>query len=350
VDTIHYPYQTIDRLSGDCDDTSVLMASMLGNVGVNTCFVDVPGHIFVLVDTGLDQRNRTALAADSTMIAISNEEVWIPLETTSLAKGFTQAWRDGGDEINAATAQGPVNYFDVTDSQERYEPSMPPGDRHVRLVNEARFDSLLAAEADTVSAMRDRYFAARYGPNWRKDTVTVDALNELARVEFDGGNLEGARGDLEKAVVMAPQSALAHNNLGVVLAVMDSLRPADQHWSAAIALGDSKPGIALNRGLGRWAAGDSAAATRMLGPAVADAGGYAAACHLIGLAASDSVDRAANPLPQDLILRTRIRSLLRESAAPAGTRPRAAVRPSSAEVTPPSTSVQGIGKYLYWIE
>jgi len=67
VDTIHYPYQTLDRLSGDCDDTTVLMASLLGNVGVNTQFVDVPGHIFLLVDTGLHENNRSALGVDSTM-------------------------------------------------------------------------------------------------------------------------------------------------------------------------------------------------------------------------------------------------------------------------------------------
>ena len=350
VDTIHYPYQTIDRLSGDCDDTSVLFASLLGNVGVNTCFVDVPGHIFVLVDTGLPERSRSALGADSTLIVISNEEVWIPLETTSLAKGFTQAWRDGADEIQAASARGPVGYYDVTDAQARYEPSMPPGDRHIRLVDEARFMARLSAEAKTISAMRDEYFAAQYGVDARKMEASADALMEVARVDFEGGDLKGARGQLVGALAKAPQSASAHNNLGVVLAAMDSLRAADEHWATAIALGTRNAGIALNRGLGRWAAGDSVSAGRILGPAIADAGGYAAACGLIGLAPTDSLDRAGNPAPEDLILRSRIRNLLRETAVGAGAKPRTAARPSSAEVTPPSTSVHGIGKYLYWIE
>src|SRR5678816_114201 len=129
VDTIHYPYQTLERLSGDCDDTTVLMASLLGNVGVDTRFVDVPGHIFLIVDTGLHERNRSALGADSTMMVITDEKVWIPLETTSLARGFAQAWRDGADEITAASARAPVEYVDVTDSQVRYEPVLPPGER-----------------------------------------------------------------------------------------------------------------------------------------------------------------------------------------------------------------------------
>jgi tetratricopeptide (TPR) repeat protein/transglutaminase-like putative cysteine protease len=349
VDTIHYPYQTIDRLSGDCDDTTVLMASLLGNVGVNTCFVDVPGHIFLLVDTGLHERNRSALGADSTMIVINDERVWIPLETTSLARGFTQAWRDGADEILAASAQGPVKYYDVTDAQIRYEPAVPPGDRHIRMLDEARFTARLSAEAKAVSAMRDEYFAAHFGAATRELEATAGALEEIARVDFEGGDLEGARRQLEDALAKAPQSASAHNNLGVVLAAMDSLRAADEHWSAAIALGSRDPGIGLNRGLARWAAGDSVAAAPMLGAAVADAGGYAAACRLIALAPEELLDRGADRTPEDLTLRARLRRLLRLSSG-GGARPRAGVRPLSAEGNSPSPTVSGIAKYLYWIE
>src|SRR5205085_6747105 len=126
VDTIHYPFQTLDRLSGDCDDTTVLTASLLGNLGVNTRFVDVPGHIFLLVDTGLHERNRSALGVDSTLMVIADQQVWIPLETTSLAKGFAQAWRDGADEIAGASLSDTVRTYDVTDAQSRYEPATPP--------------------------------------------------------------------------------------------------------------------------------------------------------------------------------------------------------------------------------
>jgi transglutaminase-like putative cysteine protease len=349
VDTIHYPYQTIDRLSGDCDDTTVLMASLLGNVGVNTRFVDVPGHIFLLVDTGLHERNRSALGADSTMMVIADEEVWIPLETTSLARGFAQAWRDGADEIAAASARGPVGYVDVTDSQVRYEPVLPPGERHIRTLDEPRFDARLAAEAKAVSAIRDQYFSAHFGAVSRELEATADALEEVARIEFEGGDLAAARRQLESALAKAPQSAPAHNNLGVVLAAMDSLSAADQHWRAAIALGRRDAGILLNRGLARWAGGDSVAAGQMIGPAVAEAGGYAAACRLIALAPEDSLDRGADLSPEDLTLRARLRSVLRHSTA-ASEKSRAGPRSAPAESIPPLPPIRGIGNHLYWIE
>ncbi len=350
VDTIHYPYQTLERLSGDCDDTTVLMASLLGNVGVNTRFVDVPGHIFLVVDTGLHERNRSALGADSAMMVITDEEVWIPLETTSLARGFAQAWRDGADQIVAATARGRVDYIDVTDSQVHFEPVLPPGERRIRTLDEARFNARLAAEAKAVSAIRDEYFAAHFGAASREFEATAAALEEVARIDFEGGDLEGARKQLEGALAKAPQSAPAHNNLGVVLAAMDSLRAADEHWRAAIALGRRDAGIALNRGLARWAVGDSVSAGQMLGTAVAEAGGYVAACRLIALAPEDSLDRAADLAPEDLTLRARIRNFLRHNTVVGSEKPRAGARAVGAESSPPSLPVRGIGKYLYWIE
>jgi len=350
VDTIHYPYQTLERLSGDCDDTTVLMASMLGNVGVDTRFVDVPGHIFLLVDTGLHERNRSALGADSTMMVIVDEEVWIPLETTSLARGFAQAWRDGADEINAASAQGPVGYVDVTDSQIRYEPALPPGGRSIRTLDETRFNARLAAEAKAVAAIRDEYFAAHFGAASRELEASADALEQVARIDFEGGDLEGARKQLEGALAKAPQSAPAHNNLGVVLAAMDSLSAADEHWRAAIALGRRDAGITLNRGLARWAGGDSVSAVPMLATAVADAGGYEAACRLIALAPEDSLDHAAGLASEDLTLRARIRSLLRHSAAVGSDKSQPGAGARNAGSSLPSPPVRGIGNYLYWIE
>ena len=353
VDTIHYPFQTLDRLSGDCDDTTVLMAALLGNLGVNTRFVDVPGHIFLLVDTGLHEHNRSALGVDSTLMVIAEKQVWIPLETTSLAQGFARAWRDGADEIATATASDTVRTFDVTQAQERYEPATPLGERRVRVLDETHFDARLRAEAKAISSLREEFFAARFGAGTRELEATAEALEEVARIEFEGGNLEGARSRLEGALAKAPHSASVHNNLGVVLAAMDSLDTADEHWRAALALGRPDPGIALNRGIARWAHGDSVGAVALLGDAIAESGGHAAACKLIGLSPEDSQDPEGDLSSEELTLRSRIRNLLRQSAvtghAGRGKAP-ASSRPLSSEPAFPNVPVHELSKYLYWIE
>ena len=350
VDTIHYPYQTLDRLSGDCDDTTVLMASLLGNLGVNTQFVDVPGHIFLLVDSGLHERSRSALGVDSTLMVIAEEQVWIPLETTSLAQGFAKAWRDGADEIAAGAASDTVRYFDVTQAQVRYEPATPPGERRVRTLDEARFNARLRAEAKGISSIREEYFAARFGAGTRELEVTAAALEEVARIEFEGGNFAGARSQLEGALAKAPHSANVHNNLGVVLAAMDSVTAADLHWRAALAIGRRDPGIALNRGIACWARGDSVGAVPLLGTAVAEAGGYEAACKLVGLSPEDSQDRAANLSNEELTLRSRIRSFIRQNEVVSKENSRPLGHPSAAESAPPNVPLREVSKYLYWIE
>ena len=350
VDTIHYPYQTLDRLSGDCDDTTVLMASLLGNLGVNTQFVDVPGHIFLLVDSGLHERSRSALGVDSTLMVIAEEQVWIPLETTSLAQGFAKAWRDGADEIAAGAASDTVRYFDVTQAQVRYEPATPPGERRVRTLDEARFNARLRAEAKGISSIREEYFAARFGAGTRELEVTAEALEEVARIEFEGGNFAGARSQLEGALAKAPHSANVHNNLGVVLAAMDSVTAADLHWRAALAIGRRDPGIALNRGIACWARGDSVGAVPLLGTAVAEAGGYEAACKLVGLSPEDSQDRAANLSNEELTLRSRIRSFIRQNEVASKENGRPLGHPSAAESAPPNVPLREVSKYLYWIE
>src|SRR5205814_2249889 len=137
-----------------------------------------------------------------------------------------------------------------------------------------------------------------------------------------------ARTQLEGALAKAPHSASAHNNLGVVLAAMDSAAAADEHWQAALALGRQDPGITLNRGLARWARGDSAAAAPLLGAAIAEAGGYAGACKLAGLDPDAGADRAADVSSEELTLRSRIRNLLHDNDVAGKDKARSGSRPS----------------------
>ena len=41
------PLESLNNLGGDCDDASVLLASMLGSIGIKTRLVFVPNHVYV---------------------------------------------------------------------------------------------------------------------------------------------------------------------------------------------------------------------------------------------------------------------------------------------------------------
>lgn len=109
-DFVQYPGETLALRSGDCDDMSVLYASLLASVGIAAAFIDVippndPGssHIYLMFDTGVapDQAFRVSENPKRYIIRRNEqgkETVWIPIETTVMRSGFEEAWARGAQE------------------------------------------------------------------------------------------------------------------------------------------------------------------------------------------------------------------------------------------------------------
>ncbi len=131
ADYVQYPAETLKLRGGDCDDMTVCFASLLGSIGVATAFVDVvppgdPGrsHIYLLFDTGLDPRYGASIAENPKRYVLRRgksgvETVWIPIETTVIARGFDEAWSEGAQqyfedvELGLGLARGWVRIVDV---------------------------------------------------------------------------------------------------------------------------------------------------------------------------------------------------------------------------------------------
>ena len=296
VDTIHYPAETLEKRVGDCDDTSVLMAALLGNVGVATKFVDAPGHLFLLVDTGVHERNRLALEVDEGMYVVSDDEVWIPLETTAISKGFAEAWKAGAESYVSWASRGRVALVDVTEAQSRYEPATLPGERKTPALDAPALSARLAQDAQKVAAWKKEYMDSVYGKAPKLE-ASLAALGEVAHVFFLAGRNEEARAKLNEILTRDPNSAAANNNIAATFMAQGDMARALEHYLAAVAGDPSDPGIQLNLGLARYFSGDTARASLILADAMARSGGYAAACGLLGLAVDES-PAGTTPLPE----------------------------------------------------
>ncbi len=99
VDHIQYPAQTLQSKAGDCDDLTVLYASLLEAAGIATALVDFPGHIFLLFDSGILRRQAYQLPLDRQLYVVRGEKLWIPVEITQLDRTFHQAWQTGLEEM-----------------------------------------------------------------------------------------------------------------------------------------------------------------------------------------------------------------------------------------------------------
>ena len=97
LDSINYPYQTLNFRGGDCDDLTILYCSLLETLGIESAFITIPGHIyaaFALNDNSWNIR--------STDIIQYGGSRWIPVEITASRLGFAGAWRLGAQEWRTA--------------------------------------------------------------------------------------------------------------------------------------------------------------------------------------------------------------------------------------------------------
>jgi transglutaminase-like putative cysteine protease len=103
-DRVQYAAETLKFKSGDCEDFTILMVSLLEGVGVQAAFVEAmpprskEGHVFLLFDS--QQRTAEVIDRDNLQryIVRQNDDgsarLFIPLELTRLEQSFENAWHD----------------------------------------------------------------------------------------------------------------------------------------------------------------------------------------------------------------------------------------------------------------
>ncbi len=93
IDTVRFPRTTLFYKSGDCDDSSALLASLYEAAGLQTAIMTSPGHVFIAFNTGEAPENAWMFGGTSSGAAIiKNQTIWLPIETTDLKNGFRHAW------------------------------------------------------------------------------------------------------------------------------------------------------------------------------------------------------------------------------------------------------------------
>lgn len=98
---VQYPAETLKLKGGDCDDLSVCFSSLLESVGIETALIDYRTnddlrHVNIMFNTKLAPEQASLITENDTKYFIRKnesgvDEVWIPVETTSLTD-FDTAW------------------------------------------------------------------------------------------------------------------------------------------------------------------------------------------------------------------------------------------------------------------
>jgi tetratricopeptide (TPR) repeat protein len=343
VDIVHYPRETLLRKAGDCDDTSVLLAALLGNVGIDTRFVDAPSHLFLMFDSGVREGEEYRLGIDEDLyVAGEDGRLWIPLETTLLDQPFTAAWEAGATEYRKGTAEGVIEDIDISSAQRLYVPAAPVGEiPSIPALDSAVLSAQVAAAAEGIKAWRDQY-----GGGGQR-MASIKSLNELARIHLLQGELDLAEANIDEILEQDANSSLGLNNKAVVAVADGDYEGALEHLKQAETADPADAGIQLNIGLVQNELGDTDASMDALSRGIEAAGGYVDACELLGVAPGEIAEGAGEQqAAQDILARAAV-----DREAVAGSeQPGATDQTKATKVPLPSEREGEAYLFMYWKE
>jgi tetratricopeptide (TPR) repeat protein len=124
VDTVRFPRTTLSYQGGDCDDTTALLCSLLEASGIATAILTTPGHVFLAFDSGEREEAAWLFQAAGYRVIAREGRVWIPLESTLLAKGFAAAWKEASELVRKEEGGKDFEFLPLASLRQAY-PSLP---------------------------------------------------------------------------------------------------------------------------------------------------------------------------------------------------------------------------------
>lgn len=203
LDTILYPGELLlksDR-AGDCDDLSVLYASMLQYAGLPTALITGPGHghIFMMFDTNIPVAYSRGLPVSPKLFVKHHGTLWIPVETTMIPKfTFCEAWTDAANKIDSTW-----QIYEVSANQEKKYPPVKAEALKLARVSPSipGFGSALQTELAALQDMKTQWLQ-------KVEKTLEDKVKDLTR----------------------PEAAKARNVYGVLLGQHDEYAPAQKQF------------------------------------------------------------------------------------------------------------------------
>lgn len=259
LDEVRFPDETLGRGRGDCDDLSVLLASLAAGAGRDALFVLTPGHVSVGLELGLhaDHFGRIALSPDD--LLEYEGRLYLPIETTAMTAGLKSAWSEATKLLAQERAAGrEPELFSVKEAWEKYPsarlkigeaPPAPP-------ISPDRVSAVLGA----IREGQERWLETALGEVGSKPGS--EALNLLGIVLAQRGRMDRATQLFRRAAVSGSATPVA--NLGALALTSMKAEQALRHLRRALQLRPGDARIQFDLALAHFAVGDEAAAMKRL--------------------------------------------------------------------------------------
>ena len=294
-DYVQYPAETLEFKSGDCDDFTVLYASLLENVGIETKLVNTTSHIFLLFDSGITKKNSYLVSLDEKDFVLIGDRLFIPVETTKVGSSFIQAWRSGAEEYDRwQLTPTEVSLIDLHSAWQTYPSMALAGKAKEVKIPEAEQLLVKLKEDDRQFKLKQEDAYKELLEELRKKPATSDVCNQIAKLQSCMGKNEAAERTLKECLVTDQTSASLYNNLGNLYLLRKDFTGAKKYYKMALANEENESGVLLNLGVAYFLEDDEEKALEYFEQAVMLSGSLEEIYHKLGLIAAEEELRASD--------------------------------------------------------
>jgi hypothetical protein len=209
VDTVQFPFETLNYRTGDVDDLGILYGALLEASGISAVFIPLEDDFIVAFSLDLSEAEARSHFNGTDRLLIMGDRVWIPLAFSTFDQGFINAWEEGIEKLSRAEA---ASLVDLAAAWAIYPPADLP-------IQEQRFS--FPGEEDVFTradvSMR-RYIAQELRPKIQALSLqtgqdrTGEVFNRLGLLYIRSSSIDEARAALEKAAGLGYVPAMV--NLG----------------------------------------------------------------------------------------------------------------------------------------
>jgi hypothetical protein len=247
VDYLQYPRDTLARKSGDCDDLSILFVACMENIGISTALIDVPGHVFVMFNTGVPEHEKATLGVSESLIIPYRGTAWIPVELTLVGSSFTKAWLKGAEEFRDWSVKGKASIIPIEETWEKFKPAtLPPGETKTVKVKREEIEAKFKGELEALAQTRLANLSTEYLDALKKNPSDQNALTQLGILYGENGMYAESLVQFQKILALDKTNAVALNNIGNINMLQERLEDARQAYESALKSSPEDTGIMVN--------------------------------------------------------------------------------------------------------
>ena len=257
IDYVQFPRETLRLKSGDCDDLSVLISAGLENLGIRTAFIEIPGHLFLMFDTGVPAEDAGLISQDSGLLVIRDGNVWIPLEATMVNTSFIEAWAEGANKYQLALAANELEVIDLKQAWREYKPvTLRKANYSIELPETSRTENLVKQALNVLLVKSVDRLILPYQTMVTNDPGNIGARLQIAILYARFGLYEDAEIAFEALQELAPQNSAVITNRGNLFFLQKEYNRAVDYYSRAAELDSEDGGIWINLSMAQYKTGD----------------------------------------------------------------------------------------------